>query len=116
MKETIMNMTLAEDGVALLGVIIGFALGWIVCAIRRWMKDASFNAEERDIERLMSRADLNSLGDMSESGRLSFQPSVRNVLKKIHAELDEMEDECEVEADAELATDLKFKLERILGK
>lgn len=114
MKETIMNMTLAEDGIAILGVIIGFVIGWVVCAIRRWTKDAGFNAEEKRIERIMEKSDLDALGDMAEEGRLSFQPSVRNVLRRIHGELDEMESECEIESDSELVTDLKFKLERIL--
>ncbi|MBR2983527.1 MAG: LapA family protein [Kiritimatiellae bacterium] len=116
MKDTILNMTLAEDGIVVLALVLGGVVGWLIAIVRRWRLDRRFKAEEKSIDRIIARASISDLADMADEKKLSLQAPVRSMLRKIRNEIDAASMECESESDSELLTDLSFDLERIAGK
>lgn len=114
MKEILSNMSFAEYGIVVIGSLLGFFIGRAMQVYRQKQADAKFKAEEKAIDKAISRADLDELADMADENNLKLQAPVRSLLRKIYEEIDSAAGDCENEECSELLSDIAFKLERIL--
>ena len=116
MKDTILNMTLAEDGIVVLALVLGGVVGWLIAIIRHWRLDMKFKKEEKAIKRKISSLSISELADMAEDKKFSMQAPVRSMLRKILEEIEEAEQESDSEDDNFILSGLIYDLSRLVGK
>ena len=91
MKDTIANMELAELGIAILALLIGLVVGYVVHAIRQFLKDQNFKSEEKQIAKQIQRMSLDEIRELSAAGRIHIDPAIKTLLGKIDRELNSIE-------------------------
>lgn len=91
MKDTIINMDLAELGIAILALLIGLIVGYAIHAIRKFLKDQKFTGEEKQIARQIQRMSLDEIRELSAAGRIHIDPAIKTLLGKIDRELNNIE-------------------------
>lgn len=91
MKATISNMELAELGIAILALLIGLVVGYLVHTIRQFLKDQNFKSEEKQIAKQIQRMSLDEIRELSAAGRIHIDPAIKTLLGKIDRELNSIE-------------------------
>ena len=91
MKDTIANMELAELGIAILALLIGLVVGYLVHTIRQFLKDQNYKSEEKQIAKQIQRMSLDEIRELSEAGRIHIDPAIKTLLGKIDRELNSIE-------------------------
>ena len=91
MKDTIANMELAELGIAILALLIGLVVGYLVHTIRQFLKDQNFKSEEKQIAKQIQRMSLDEIRELSAAGRIHIDPAIKTLLGKIDRELNSIE-------------------------